>query len=600
MGSENLTLTISPTLLEAMGIREQGPLNYFKVLGVRRDVENAAAIDRAVMDRSRALRQWQTSPQYGREVVKLLAAIHRAATILKDPDRRNVYREELQRSERGETRNVIDEFADLVRAALADGQLDLQARAELNQFAQQSGISPAQAQQVIKEVGEKLAAARSASRAEAAPAGGAWEFRIAEQGEDAFQTMLHALQHNEDISATSYETLLAEAARYGVSTERAAVLLADFQKLRYRNMVRLVAHGHIVTEAQTRILLPKAAAYGLDQAAAFEIISDYTLSVMTPDDILASLSMANTFDQDEIEQLVKNRADKPAARGKSKLQHKMPPWLGMGVLAGGAVFALVLLAMWLGLGKNARSESRVVSGPVTTPTPAETAAAATPTPEPTAEEPQFSFEPLPEPASGFLAFEPTEADDPAKFEIMINEVTCAMYAEYIRATLSEAPAGWEPGGRVPAGADQLPVTNVTCDQAMAFANWYAGQHNFNPASVRLPSAAEYARAMRGGRTTRGDPTLPNYWARSRLGQRPGLTPSRQEQFDKIFIPGVGQIYDLVGNAAEWGSDERDGKRIVLGGDYTRPSTWNHLEPSWQAPGTATPTTGFRLVHVLGK
>ncbi len=611
MANDNLTLTISPTLLEALSIRAEGPLNFFKLLGLRRVVEDAAAIDRAVMERSRALRQWQTSPQYGREAVRLLSVVHRAATILKDPNRRAAYREELERLERGETRGPLDEFTDLVRAALADGQIDLGVRAELSQFAQQHGISPVQVQEILKEVGDSMAAARKAESAAAAPAtaaagGGEWDFRIAEQGEEAFGTMLAALQQNDQVGDASYEKLLAEAARYGVPADRAAVLLADFQKTRFRAMVRRVAHGHIVSEAQSRILLPKAAAYGLDQANAFEIISDYTLSVMTPDDILAGLSMAETFDQEEIEEFVESRSDQPPAIApvRARLGRRMPQWLSLGVLVLAAGGALFLLAKWIGTRKPDRGVA--VLPPDAQPRPTAAPAATGAPPEPTLMpieqwKPAFDFRNLPDPVSGFLALAPQKPDDPPRFEILMNEVTCAMYVQFVRATLAEAPAGWAPGGLVPAGADQLPVTNVTYNQAMGFAKWYAMQHGYDPASVRVPTEAEYRRALRG-RTTRDDPTQPNYWQRAsvRLAGRQRLRPVRQEQFDKIFLPGVGQIYDLVGNAAEWGYDERDGKRIVLGGDYTRPDTYNHLEPQWRAPDSVAPTIGFRLVHVLGR
>lgn len=605
MANENLTLTVSPTLLEALAIRAEGPLSFFKLLGIRRDVEDPAAIDRAVMERSRALRQWQTSPQYGREAVRLLSVVHRAATILKDPNRRAAYRQELERLERGETRGPMDEFVDLVRAALADGQLDLAARAELGQFAQQHGISPVHVQEILKEVGDSMAAARKAESAQAASPGapGAWDFRIAEEGEEAFGTMLSALQQNESLGDASYERLLAEAARYGVPADRASVLLAEFQKTRFRNMVRRVAHGHIVSEAQSRILLPKAAAYGLDQVVAFEIISDYTLSVMTPDDILAGLSMAETFDQTEIEEFVESRSDQPAPAAppiRAQLGRRMPQWLSLGILVIAAAGALFLLAKWFNTRKPPNDIA--VLPPDAQPRPT-VAPVATGTPEVSFAEwkPPFDFRNLPDPVSGFLVLVPEKPGDPPKFEILMNEVTCAMYGEYVRATLAEAPAGWAPGGLVPPGADQLPVTNVTYDQAMGFAKWFAAQRGYDPAGVRVPTEAEYLRALRG-RTTRDDPSKPNYWERAsvRLASRQRLYPVRQEQFDKIFLPGVGQIYDLVGNAAEWGFDERGGKRIVLGGDYTRPDTYNHLDPQWREPNSAAPTIGFRLVHVPGR
>jgi hypothetical protein len=39
-------------------------------------------------------------------------------------------------------------------------------------------------------------------------------------------------------------------------------------------------------------------------------------------------------------------------------------------------------------------------------------------------------------------------------------------------------------------------------------------------------------------------------------------------------------------------------RIVLGGDYSRPEVYNHLDPQWRPAQYSSATIGFRLVHVL--
>ncbi len=230
--------------------------------------------------------------------------------------------------------------------------------------------------------------------------------------------MLAALQQNDQVGDASYEKLLAEAARYGVPADRAAVLLADFQKTRFRAMVRRVAHGHIVSEAQSRILLPKAAAYGLDQANAFEIISDYTLSVMTPDDILAGLSMAETFDQEEIEEFDESRSDQPPAIApvRARLGRRMPQWLSLGVLVLAAGGALFLLAKWIGTRKPDRGVA--VLPPDAQPRPTAAPAATGAPPEPTLMpieqwKPAFDFRNLPDPVSGFPRAGAAKARRPA-------------------------------------------------------------------------------------------------------------------------------------------------------------------------------------------
>jgi formylglycine-generating enzyme required for sulfatase activity len=179
----------------------------------------------------------------------------------------------------------------------------------------------------------------------------------------------------------------------------------------------------------------------------------------------------------------------------------------------------------------------------------------------------------------------------------ITEVTCAQYQEFLKATLDAPPAGWL-GGQFPADAAEKPVTNIPAAKAMAYCTWLAKRKGWAPQSVTLPSHAEFLRAVRG-RTTRGEPQSPTFWRRSLLGQGTGPLPVRQAQFDKIFIPESAQMYDLIGNAAEWGREEKGGQRAVLGGDYAQTNpTFNPLEARWVPAETISPTIGFRFVHLL--
>ncbi len=596
MASDNLMVSISPPLMEALGIRAAGPIDYFRLLGIPRD-GNAGAIDSGVMVRSKALREWQTSPQYGREAVRMLSAVHRAAAILKDPTRREAYREEIERLERGEERTPLEEFGEMVSAALADGYLDIAARQELAEFARVNAIDPQQAQQLIARATEEMRRARESERGRGeAPAG--WEFRIAGEGEEGFQFMLASLVQDDQSGALDYQKLLGEGGRYGLSTERAAELVGEFQRARFRSLVKRVARGRVVTEAQIRMLMPKAVTYGIEPAEAFSIISDFSLSVLTPEDAMRTLVLTQTFDQEEITQILENRADRlPRANWRRKLAMMVPAWLGYAVVGviGGAI-ALWLVTIWLDSRPAGPPPRVAIATPEALVTPPAETNATVPVETPAApEERPIDFTMLPDPPNDLLAFAPERPEDPPAFEMLVTEVTNDMYQDFVRATLEPAPPGWGPGGRFPAGSAQLPATGITWESAMAYARWFAQQHGFEPATVGLPTHAQYVRALRG-RTTRGDPTQADYWTRGRLGRGDGPMPARQQQLDMIYIAGLGQMYDLIGNVAEWGADARGTERAVLGGDYEQTGPFKHLEIRWRPPQSASPLIGFRLVR----
>jgi sulfatase modifying factor 1 len=184
------------------------------------------------------------------------------------------------------------------------------------------------------------------------------------------------------------------------------------------------------------------------------------------------------------------------------------------------------------------------------------------------------------------------------FYLDAHEVTNAEYAKFVAATKHRAPYNW-PQGKVPSGKEQLPVVDVSWEDAGAYAKW---------AKKRLPTEAEWERACRGLAEGAKYP-----WGE----KKPTKTEARYNAVDGPSP--VGQckanyfgLYDMVGNVWEWCSDwyEKDYYekapaanppgpdngmyRVIRGG------SWSDLEKyltcayrSWVRPAERSPNIGFR-------
>ena len=618
MAKSSLTIPISPPLLEAMKLEANEAVDYFTLLAVGREVQERADVDRGVMERSKVLRKWQTSSKYGEEVVRLLSQLHRAAQILKDPKRRQAYREELERLERGETRSPTEVFTELVRAALADNQLDSQSRRHLSAFAGEHGISADDAQRIVAKVKEEIQAARVAEQP--AEQKDDWEFRLAVEGEEGFSLMLSGMENSGQLTPNVVKGLIKDAGRYKLDAQQAAKTIGEFLNESFRRMVKRVAGGGFISDDQAKFLVLKAAAYGLEYDKAYVIVSDFTLSALPSDQELTAIGISDTFSGDDIKEIVSQKADTRARRSLlARLTGVVPTKVRNAVLIALGLGALVFLAVYLKevvFGGKATSRyvgpgERTPPGPVepaptvepdqtaqaVTPEPRDSTPAATPAPTTTAGAPPLRFAPQPDPPSGMLAFHPEGADDPPPFEIAIHEVTNHDYRFFVLAAFERPPDHWG-GAQFSSDMAQMPVINVTWRQAKTFCPWLANVKGWKAGSVRLPTRAEYLRAMRGV-TRRGDPLDPNYWSRARFHLTNKVKTIKTVLWDKIHIPGSAQVYDMVGNVAEWGEDELNRKRIVLGGDYTRGDPdFNHLEGRFMNPNLRMPNVGFRYVRVL--
>jgi serine/threonine-protein kinase len=181
------------------------------------------------------------------------------------------------------------------------------------------------------------------------------------------------------------------------------------------------------------------------------------------------------------------------------------------------------------------------------------------------------------------------------------EVTKRAYAEFAKTTGANLPPGYEDNNL------DLPVTNVTFDDAAAFAKW---------AGKRLPTSREWERAARGadGRKFPWGDSAELTMARTGLGRQGSLAPANgYAQGESPF-----HALQMVGNAWEWVDEnstpsaemvEQFGRiltpppapderwKMIRGGSYVEP-----LDPEVLSGFVSTPARyrseiiGFRCVR----
>jgi formylglycine-generating enzyme required for sulfatase activity/serine/threonine protein kinase len=191
------------------------------------------------------------------------------------------------------------------------------------------------------------------------------------------------------------------------------------------------------------------------------------------------------------------------------------------------------------------------------------------------------------------------------FSMDKNEVTNAEYARFVSEANHTPPQQW---GSVtpPAGEELLPVSNVSYDDAVAFAAWRSQR---DKVTYRLPTEEEWEYAARNGDK---DNLYPwgNAWAPGRAvtlesgvakEQRVGNYPQGGNRWG---------VQDLIGNVWEWTSSKaslypgsklklQDNQKdwiVVRGGGYGSPA--NKVSATmrdWFAPNYKNPVLGFRLV-----
>lgn len=607
MPSDSLIVEVNPLLLEAMAIPgNSGGVDYFRLLGVPRENLQANAIESAVLKRSKELRPWQNSPDHGDEAIKLLPMFHRIASILKDPLRRGAYEAELDKMLRGEKADPLEEFAEMVRAALADGAIDQASKAELIRYANTNKIPLAEVGRLVKEL-SATAIEKSTTRPEEDTK---WEFKLQEDGPSAFRTHVTAMLARGELTGESSQGVIAEAPKFSLERGPATAILNSLVQNHFERLVKHVAKNGVINNNQARLLMPKAAGLGLPQDKAYQILSAFTFTGASQEDLGTMTLTSASFDQSEIDSLLSEQQTVHSFNRWERLRLAVPSWIGWALLAviviGLVVFILPNFVSLptrspvpMGGSQSAQPAPAPAGGGAATkpaPTPAVTgtqptpgAAAATPAP------PVVALQEQPDPPSGLLPIKPENPGDPPPFQIKITEVTCREYQKFLLATLyADRPLGWGVDLSFPAGGGDMPVAGVSWKDAVEYCKWLAGTMKLPPDQVRLPMDAEFLRILRAPVSAGRHVSDRDFW--NRVGLRSGAVQApRASKNDTLYL-GNGQVYDLIGNLAEWGWDEKGGQRILLGGDFEAGGAdFDPRAPRYADPTTKQPKIGFRYV-----
>lgn len=206
---------------------------------------------------------------------------------------------------------------------------------------------------------------------------------------------------------------------------------------------------------------------------------------------------------------------------------------------------------------------------------------------------------------------PQHAVHVAAFEIAAVPVTNRTYAAWIAAAGGRPPITWH-GQQPPAEQLDLPVVDVTWDEAGAFCAWLSAQTS---QPLRLPTEAEWERAARGddGRMWPWGDEFDSARANVFEAQCGGPTPVG------AFPQGASPfgVLDMAGNVWEWtaslqvsypyvASDGResptpvaqlDRRRIMRGGCWANPGHFARTTCRFRLPpDRSTHLLGFRLAR----
>ncbi len=190
------------------------------------------------------------------------------------------------------------------------------------------------------------------------------------------------------------------------------------------------------------------------------------------------------------------------------------------------------------------------------------------------------------------------------FHIGKTEVTVKQWRKYTEETSKEMPS--EPGW---GWADDLPIANISFDEATAYCNWLSEKTG---KKYRLPTEAEWEYAAKGGKKGKGFKYSGGQWLDS-VGWFSTNSSTKTHAVAQKKANELG-LYDMSGNVMEWTQDwgtrpfttsevsnptgnEKGTSIIVKGGAYSFASSINRISYrlSWP-PTTKRMQLGLRVVY----
>ena len=193
----------------------------------------------------------------------------------------------------------------------------------------------------------------------------------------------------------------------------------------------------------------------------------------------------------------------------------------------------------------------------------------------------------------------------AKYELTRKE-----YREFLQESDHPSPRDWN-GKDFPAGTGDLPVVNVSWEDANAYCEWLSKKTGYH---YRLPTEEEWEFAARGA--DKREYPWGNFWDKSQSNSKEAgsNSPLPVESFSNIQSPSG--VINLAGNVSEWTSSDFSiypnstakpfkingpPAKIIRGGNYSSSKDQLMTTSRFWAPLNAKePAFGFRLVMDVPK
>jgi len=232
----------------------------------------------------------------------------------------------------------------------------------------------------------------------------------------------------------------------------------------------------------------------------------------------------------------------------------------------------------------------------------------------TEEEKKFSIDMNGRKEEIFIYDWPAHLKSVSAFYLDRTEVSNAKYEEFVKATGHPAPANWE-APTPPPHALQIPVTDVTYQDAIDYCAWRSQQRN-DGVKYRLPTEEEWEYAARGKDAGKpGGPMNIYPWGDQWVEENANTKESRLDFPRNVDqYPGgksKSDILNLAGNVAEWtasdfshypGNDQKTPRekgyegtyQVVRGGAFAFPKEYAMTTTRvWARPENKGPRLGFR-------